>query len=218
MTTLDCSENKFVLETGENAWFSDTNTQDWDEFLRTWDEHIQRIGRLLTARCYYGPNPGEFADELTQFIRIKIYTGISGYRVNGNPMGWIYSIGLNHCIDIKRSEQRKKDILEPEQINHDLAGFMEIGQIDPEPNALQLMERAEVKQIINQAIARLNPKLKDPLLLRDMQEWEYLEIARHLEIPEGTVKSRINRGRSALAKIVSRRLRAVGYAPAFSEA
>lgn len=60
----------------------------------------------------------------------------------------------------------------------------------------------EAGELIQQALARLSPELRETVILRDLEEMEYREIAGVLAIPEGTVKSRLNRGRAELARLL----------------
>jgi RNA polymerase sigma-70 factor (ECF subfamily) len=62
------------------------------------------------------------------------------------------------------------------------------------------LEQVDLKQVIRQALASLPPALREAVMLRDLQEFSYQEIAERLQLPEGTVKSRINRGRIELAR------------------
>jgi RNA polymerase sigma-70 factor (ECF subfamily) len=62
----------------------------------------------------------------------------------------------------------------------------------------------EASEMLQAALARLSPELRETIILRDLQEMEYREIAQVLEIPEGTVKSRLNRGRAELARLLKK--------------
>jgi RNA polymerase sigma-70 factor (ECF subfamily) len=65
--------------------------------------------------------------------------------------------------------------------------------------------------MVQQALTRLSPDLREAVILRDLQDMDYKEIAAVLRVPEGTVKSRINRGRMELARLLSRNKRQAGY-------
>jgi RNA polymerase sigma-70 factor (ECF subfamily) len=74
-------------------------------------------------------------------------------------------------------------------------------------NALTPDERAqsrEVKETVHKALQKLSPDLREAVILRDLQDMDYKEIATVLKVPEGTVKSRINRGRAELARLLQR--------------
>lgn len=62
----------------------------------------------------------------------------------------------------------------------------------------------EATELLNAALAKLSPELRETVILRDLEEMEYKEIAQALNVPEGTVKSRLNRGRGELARLLKR--------------
>ena len=64
--------------------------------------------------------------------------------------------------------------------------------------------RRETQELVQQALQRLSPELREAVILRDLQDMDYKEIAQALNVPEGTVKSRINRGRTELARLLAR--------------
>ena len=74
----------------------------------------------------------------------------------------------------------------------------------PERGPDRQLEQLDLKQLVRQALAELPPTLREAVVLRDLQEFSYLEIAERLRLPEGTVKSRINRGRLELARQITR--------------
>jgi RNA polymerase sigma-70 factor (ECF subfamily) len=69
------------------------------------------------------------------------------------------------------------------------------------------LERRETKEIVHLALQKLSPELREAVILRDLQDMDYREIAIALKVPEGTVKSRINRGRAELARLLQRTYR-----------
>jgi RNA polymerase sigma-70 factor (ECF subfamily) len=81
---------------------------------------------------------------------------------------------------------------------------------DDAPNPDDRLASKETQKIVQQALARLSPDLREAVILRDLQDLDYKEIAQVLKVPEGTVKSRINRGRMELARLLSRNKRQEG--------
>jgi len=67
----------------------------------------------------------------------------------------------------------------------------------------------ETQELVQKALQKLSPELRESVILRDLQDMDYREIALALKVPEGTVKSRINRGRTELARLLSRTYRQV---------
>ena len=80
---------------------------------------------------------------------------------------------------------------------------------DQGPTPEAQVQSAETRQVVHQALQKLSPELREAVILRDLQDMDYREIATVLKVPEGTVKSRINRGRAELARLLQRTYRQV---------
>jgi RNA polymerase sigma-70 factor (ECF subfamily) len=78
------------------------------------------------------------------------------------------------------------------------------------PNPHRVAEQSESARFLRESLQKLSPELKEAIILRDLEEMSYQEIAGLLAIPEGTVKSRINRARLELAKLLSKRRAQIG--------
>ena len=81
-----------------------------------------------------------------------------------------------------------------------LADQLEDGGLRPD----EVQKKRQVAEMVHQGLQKLSPELREALILRDLQDMDYREIATALKVPEGTVKSRINRGRAELARLLSR--------------
>lgn len=128
----------------------------------------------------------EDALDIVQEVFIKIYRGISMFNGDSALSTWIFRITKNTCYDFLRKKRKNID----EEIPDDLADDMPL----PEDIAEQKFERETVKTCLD----KLPPKYKMVLLLREYQDLSYSEIAKILDISEGTVKSRISRAREYL--------------------
>lgn len=136
-------------------------------------------------------NPAE-AEDLTQEIFLKLYTSLNKYTLGSNFKLWLYRLAKNHIIDWYRKkkyinskmEEMEKDIL--------LESFQDSLKDSVE----------ELKSKVRKAIESLDIQFKLPIILRDLQGLSYEEISNILDIPVGTVKSRINRGRLLLSEIL----------------
>jgi RNA polymerase sigma factor (sigma-70 family) len=91
----------------------------------------------------------------------------------------------------------------------------DIAPASPDPGPIAALEQRDRVVLLRQALAALPETLRTAVLLRDIQELSYQEIADKLKLPEGTVKSRINRGRTELARQI-RKLRGTDYSPSGS--
>jgi len=75
---------------------------------------------------------------------------------------------------------------------------------DVKPNPDAVLASKEKQRLVHEALQKVSPDLREAVILRDIQDMDYREIAQVLKVPEGTVKSRINRGRAELARLLSR--------------
>ena len=138
------------------------------------------------------------AEDLTQDIFLKIFKSLHTFDRRANFQTWLVSVSRNLCIDHYRSVRKER-----ETIDRDVdAG--ELTPAAPGQNAYQALEQRDRVELLRKAMAELPPTLREAVVKRDIQELSYQEIADQLSLPEGTVKSRINRGRTELARQVQR--------------
>jgi RNA polymerase sigma-70 factor (ECF subfamily) len=172
-----------------------------------WEDLVHRYNRRIYNICYRFSGSGEHADDLTQEVFIKMYKTLSSYDVErGAFMTWVTTITRNLLVDHfrKTKQDRVTDSIDagssPEEDSLTLADQLEDG--GPLPDDVQ--RKRQVAEMVHQGLQRLSPELREVLILRDLQDMDYREIATALKVPEGTVKSRINRGRAELARLLSR--------------
>ena len=169
----------------------------WEEIVQTYSRRIYNLAYRFTSRA-------DTAEDLTQEVFIRVYRSLDQYNPKqGDLQNWLMRLARNLIIDDYRKRQRAPqdeaaDDLEDHQYHLRAAG-----------NTVQReMERRELGVQVQAGIDKLSADLRTCVILRDIEELSYQEIVDLLEIPEGTVKSRINRGRIELAKIL-RRMRVV---------
>jgi RNA polymerase sigma-70 factor (ECF subfamily) len=138
---------------------------------------------------------------LTQEIFVKVYQTLRTFdAAQGAFSTWLNRVARNHLVDHYR--RTRKD-----RVTSSLEGELEtLGEkpsVGAEPAERQVESR-ERKEALQQALNRLSPDLREAVILRDLHDLDYQEIAQVLGVPEGTVKSRINRGRLELARVLKR--------------
>jgi len=131
------------------------------------------------------------AEDLSQEIFFKIFNQLDKFKPNGNFLYWLQRVAKNHCIDHYRKTRKERKILVQQYENIPVKDVNVTGQDE------RLERQEKMKRIISE-INRLPPALKDCLVMRDVHGYSYQEIARILNLPVGTVKSRINRSRKEL--------------------
>ncbi len=163
-----------------------------------WEQIVRQNWRKVFNVAYKFVGRHEEAEDLTQDIFLKIFKALGTFDRRANFQTWIVSISRNLCIDHYRSVRKERETMVRDV---DASQLMPVSA-ERSPHAQ--LEQTGLKDLIRRALAELPPALREAVVLRDLQEFSYLEIADRLALPEGTVKSRINRGRLELARQVKR--------------
>jgi RNA polymerase sigma-70 factor (ECF subfamily) len=175
-----------------------------------WQELVVSQHRRIYAICYRFTGSGTDAEDLTQEVFLKLYRNLASFDVErGSFQTWITTLARNLLVDhFRRTRlERATDSLD--------AGFSGDGDgaraadrmaelTDSHPSPESHAAGMELRARIQQALAQLSPELREAVILRDLEDMDYKEIAQVLHIPEGTVKSRISRGRGELARLLQR--------------
>jgi RNA polymerase sigma-70 factor (ECF subfamily) len=138
------------------------------------------------------------AEDLTQDIFLKIFKALNTFDRRANFQTWIISISRNLCIDHYRSVRKERQTIARDVDSNDLQ------PASAERGPYAQAEHQDLRVQLRQALETLPVTLRTAVVLRDLQELSYQEIADRLGLPEGTVKSRINRGRIELAHQLKR--------------
>ena len=167
---------------------------------QAWEAIVQQHRRRVFNVAYKFVGKHDEAEDLTQDIFLKIFKSLDTFDRRANFQTWLISISRNLCIDHYRSVRKERETMAREV---DAADLMPVSR---ERGPHGELEQIDLRHLIREALRSLPPALKQAVMLRDLQEFSYQEIADQLGLPEGTVKSRINRGRTELARQI-RRLR-----------
>jgi len=170
----------------------------WEGIVNAYTRRVYNLGYRYTGRT-------DEAEDLTQEIFIKIYQNLKSYRSEaGSFQNWILKVGRNLIIDRYRQTRRFQQSAGSEE--------METMNLSDEktPSPHRIVEQSESARYLREALQKLSPELKEAIILRDLEGMAYQEIAGLLSIPEGTVKSRINRARLELARLLSKRRAQMG--------
>ena len=169
-----------------------------------WEELVRSHTRLVYGSCYRFTGRADDSSDLTQDVFIRVFRSLHTFDPgSGAFRTWLIRVTRNLLIDHYR-KTRKDQALDP--IEDQLYALEQSGVGSRADGSVV---HREAKEVLQQGLAKLSPDLREAVILRDLQEMEYREIGNVLNIPEGTVKSRINRGRRELAK----NLKAMGVQP-----
>jgi RNA polymerase sigma-70 factor (ECF subfamily) len=165
-----------------------------------WDDLIKTYTKRVYAICYRFTNSSSEAEDLTQEVFLRIFRTLASFRSGeGSFTVWLTRLTRNLLVDHYRrtKHERATDALE------DKLGILE-EKTAQHARTDGLLANREAGELLQAALQKLSPELREAVILRDLQELEYREIALALNIPEGTVKSRLNRGRAELARVLRR--------------
>jgi RNA polymerase sigma-70 factor (ECF subfamily) len=165
-----------------------------------WEELVKTHTRRVYSICYRFLARENEAQDLTQDVFLRVFRTLRSFRAGeGSFSIWLTRLTRNLLIDHYRRTKldRATDSIE------DQLGVLE------ERTALHgrtdgMLASREASEFLQAALQKLSPELREAVILRDLEELEYREIASVLNVPEGTVKSRLNRGRAELARILKR--------------
>jgi RNA polymerase sigma-70 factor, ECF subfamily len=192
---------------------------DWAQTVRlcmsgdsgAWAELVRTHHRRVYGLCYrFTGNPAD-AEDLTQDVFLKIYSNLASFDTGrGSLQVWITTMTRNLLVDNFRRTRNQRAT---SSLDDGWESAEELKPVDrltskgisPHESAAQ----KELAKMVQDALARVSVELREAVILRDLQDMDYKEIAQVLGIPEGTVKSRISRGRAELARLLERNKREV---------
>ena len=161
-----------------------------------WDLIVRRYWRKVFNVAYKFVGKHDEAEDLAQEIFFKIFKSLDTFDRRANFQTWLISISRNLCIDHYRSVRKERQTIDRGVDPNELT------PVSRDPGPIAALEQRDRVVLLRQAMAELPGTLRTAVLMRDIQEMSYQEIADTLRLPEGTVKSRINRGRAELARQV----------------
>jgi len=167
-----------------------------------WEQLVRTHSRLVYGACYRFTGRPDQARDLTQDVFLRVFRSLHTYRSDSGAFKtWLVRLTRNLLIDHYRKHKKEQKV---DSIEDQAWGLEETSGIGGQAD--RTLRSREAGELLQSGLSQLSPELREAVILRDLQEMEYKEIASALSIPEGTVKSRINRGRRELA----RRLAAMG--------
>ena len=178
---------------------------------RAWNGLVSGQHKRVYAICYRFTNDPTDAEDITQDVFIKVYRNLSSFdATKGSFQTWITTLTRNMLVDnyrrtrLDRATDSLDATLSGDPYGDQSGPTMADRLADTRQNQEQRFAGLELKATIQQALKKLSPELREAVILRDLEDMDYKEIAIILKIPEGTVKSRISRGRAELARLLQR--------------
>ena len=168
----------------ELALISRARDGDREAFGALVEQYRDNVYRLAYRMCGNAYD----ADEAAQEAFVAAWRALPNFRGDAKFSTWLYRLTTNAAIDVMRREKRHQTVGDGE--------MMELADDADSPQ--ETVERTEQQETVQKALATLSEEYREVLLLRYMEELDYAEIAEVLQLPSGTVKSRINRAKAAL--------------------
>ncbi|HMF74186.1 MAG TPA: sigma-70 family RNA polymerase sigma factor [Bryobacteraceae bacterium] len=170
-----------------------------------YEELIERYEQSVYGIVYRLLGNQSDACDVAQEVFLKVFRGVSAFREQSSLRTWIYRIAVNEAHNHRRwfaRHCRREVSLEDDRPEH--PNSLEFAQ-DPGRSPFEQVLNSENRTLIERALTRINPVFSTAVVLRDIQNLSYEEIAEILQVSLGTVKSRILRGREALRRELTQR-------------
>ena len=184
------------MEKQEQQWVEAARQGDQSAFEQLVHLYEKRVLALTTRMC---KNPAD-AEEAAQEAFLSAWQGLPFFRGDASFSTWLYRLASHACVDLLRRERRRQSAAGPSLNDEEVQ--LEVPDTAPSPQ--EQAERSELRQQIEAGLQALTPDHRQVLLLREMHQLSYDEIAQTLDVDVGTVKSRINRGRKQLRNFLLR--------------
>ena len=170
--------------------FKDGDLSAFEELVRKYQDRIYNL-------CRYMIQDAHDAQDAAQDVFLKAYENLKAFKPDASLYTWLYRIAVNTCLDYKKKSRPEQ--AEDESVIDDLAST--------EPSPEQRYQSKEIGQAIQAALQKLPEQLRAAIVLKEIEELSYEEIAEALDTSSGTVKSRISRAREELRRLLRKKCR-----------
>lgn len=206
------AEERIVERTPEQEAMEKLVRQCMAGDSHAWQQLVASQHRRIYAICYRFTGSPTDAEDLTQDVFLKLYRNLDSFDAfKGSFQTWITTLARNLLVDHFRRTRmdRVSDSMDASFDGEDDGPTFADRLADTRKTQHEHVAGLELKTRIQTALKQLSPELREAVILRDLEDMDYKEIAAVLKVPEGTVKSRINRGRGELARILGKTERQV---------
>jgi len=173
-----------------------TTGHDLDERFEA--EVMPMLPSMYTAALRLTRNPTD-AEDLVQETFLRAYRGFAGFEPGTNLRAWLYRILMNTFINAYRKKQREPQTISDDEVE-DWYLYSKMVEGGAEPSAEANVIDALPDEDVQEALQSLPEQFRTAVLLADVEGFSYKEIAEIMDVPIGTVMSRLHRGRKALEK------------------
>lgn len=181
--------------------FKDGDREAYAEIVRRYQDRVFTL-------CLKWMGDRQVAEEVAQDVFLALYRSLERFRGDAQLSTWVYRVVINHCknrrLYRRRRHMEQHEALDGEPRDADEGPGRQLADEGPGTDAP--LHAREAGELLQRALAQLDEEQRHIVVLRDVQDLSYEEISDILELPRGTVKSRLHRARSQLAAVLSRRI------------
>ncbi|HKL10002.1 MAG TPA: sigma-70 family RNA polymerase sigma factor [Clostridia bacterium] len=186
---MDSLEKKLIVESQKG------DMESFEELIKEYQKGAYNIAYRMLGNT-------EDAKDASQEAMIKIYRSIGGFRMNSSFKTWFFRVVTNTCLDYRRKRSRNKVLYLDKAINSEEGSFQREVE-DSSEGPEEILVRNENIKTLQKYISGMPEKYAMAIILRDVRGFSYSEMVEILDLPEGTVKSRISRARIMLKNIIA---------------
>lgn len=173
---------------------------------QAYSEIVRRYQDRVFTQCLRWMGDRQIAEEVAQDVFLSLYRSLPKFRGEAQLSTWVYRVVINHCKN-RRLYRRRRHVDRHEALEGERDEDQPQRQIAHDgPGADASTHQAEAVELVQRALEQLEPEQRMIIVLRDVQDLPYEEISEILELPRGTVKSRLHRARAQLAAVLNRRI------------
>ena len=172
-----------------------------------YSEIVRRYQDRVYTMCLRWMKDPHIAEEVAQDVFLALFRALDRFRGDAQLSTWIYRVVVNHCKNRRLYRQRRHSN-KHEPLEGDRDDDMPARQIASDgPGTDALTHHSEAQRLVQEGLARLDEEQRQIIVLRDVQDLSYEEIGEILDLPRGTVKSRLHRARAQLASVLSEKIK-----------
>ncbi|MBE7037161.1 MAG: sigma-70 family RNA polymerase sigma factor [Ruminococcaceae bacterium] len=172
--------------------------------VEAFEQLIRDYEKRILNYCFRMMGNLSDAEDAAQEVFVKIFRFIDSFNGQSSFSTWLYRIASNVCLDLLRKAKRQpKDTVSIYQENDEGEEYS-IAIEDTEPDPYERAQLSEAQKVLKEALNQLSDEHKQVIILRDIEGLSYEEIAEAMGTAPGTVKSRINRARQMLKKLLEK--------------
>lgn len=171
-----------------------------------YNEIVRRYQHRVFTQCLRWMGDERIAEEVAQDVFLALFRALRDFRGDSQLSTWIYRVVVNHCKNRRLYRKRRaEDRHEPlEGDSRDDGPERQIAADQPDTDFR--MHRGEAEQLVREGLEKLDDEQRAIIVMRDVEDMAYEEIADILGVPRGTVKSKLHRARAELARVLGRKL------------